>query len=99
MTLDLVSRNFGIQEWTFANDRLREVFDGYPEVRDGYVYANEKARLGIEINMKAVAKYPFGAETGARKALNGGLGCCKTSGRHRDQPVIELHLQLGWTQL
>jgi len=32
----------GIQEWTFPNDRLQEVFDGYPVVKDGYVYANEK---------------------------------------------------------
>ena len=74
VTLDLVSGNFGIQEWTFANDRLREVFDGYPEVRDGLVYANEKPGWGIEINTKAAAKYPFGSETGARKALNGGWG-------------------------
>jgi hypothetical protein len=28
----------------------------------------------VEINMKAAAKYPFGAETGSRKLLNGGWG-------------------------
>lgn len=74
VTLDLVCYNFGIQEWTFANDRLREVFDGYPEVKDGYALANEKPGWGIEINEKAAAKYPFGSETGARKTLNGGWG-------------------------
>ena len=74
VTLDLVSTNFGVQEWTFANDRVREVFDGYPVVKDGYVYANEKPGWGIEIDMKAAVKYPFGNETGSRKALNGGWG-------------------------
>jgi mannonate dehydratase len=74
VTLDLVSTNFGIQEWTFANERLQEVFDGYPVVKDGYVYANEKPGWGVEINMKAAAKYPFGTERGPRKALNGGWG-------------------------
>jgi mannonate dehydratase len=74
ITLDLVSRNFGIQEWTFANERIQEVFEGYPVVKDGYVYANEKPGWGVEINMKAAAKYPFGAERGSRKALNGGWG-------------------------
>ena len=74
VTLDLICSNFGVQEWTFANDRLREVFDGYPVVKDGYAYANEKPGWGVEINEKAAAKYPFGAETGSRKALNGGWG-------------------------
>lgn len=53
---------------------LREVFDGYPEVRDGYVSANEKPGWGVEINEKAAAKYPFGSETGERNRLNGGWG-------------------------
>jgi mannonate dehydratase len=74
VTLDLVSTNFGVQEWTFANDRVREVFDGYPVVKDGYVYANEKPGWGVEIDLKAAAKYPFGSETGTRKLLNGGWG-------------------------
>lgn len=74
VTLDLISPNFGIQEWTFANDKVREVFQGYPEVREGYVYANEKPGWGVEIDIKAAARYPFGAENGSRKALNGGWG-------------------------
>jgi mannonate dehydratase len=74
VTLDVVCYNFGIQEWTFPNDRLQEVFDGYPVVKDGYVYANEKPGWGVEINERAAAKYPFGTETGERKSLNGGWG-------------------------
>ena len=74
VTLDLVSYNFGIQEWTFPNQQIQEVFDGYPVVKDGYVYANEKPGWGVEINEKAAAKYPFGSETGERKKLNGGWG-------------------------
>src|SRR5947209_9284051 len=38
VTLDVVCYNFGIQEWTSPNDHIREVFEGYPEVKDGYVY-------------------------------------------------------------
>jgi mannonate dehydratase len=74
VTLDLVSYNFGIQEWTFANDKVQEIFQGYPEVKDGYALANEKPGWGVEIDEKVAAKYPFGSETGARKALNGGWG-------------------------
>jgi mannonate dehydratase len=79
VTLDLVSYNFGIQEWTFPNDSLQEVFDGYPVVKDGYALANEKPGWGIEINEKAAAKYPYGSETGSRKSLNGGWGVVRRS--------------------
>lgn len=75
VTLDLVCRNFGIQEWTVPNERIQEVFDGYPVMKDGYAYANEKPGWGVEINMQAAAKYPFGSfEQGERKRLNGGWG-------------------------
>ena len=74
VTLDVICSNFGVQEWTFANDRVQEVFEGYPVVKDGYVYPNDKPGWGVEVNEKAAAKYPFGSETGARKSLNGGWG-------------------------
>ncbi len=75
VTLDLVCPNFGIQEWTTPNDRIQEVFDGYPVMKDGYAYANEKPGWGVEINLQAAAKYPFGSfEQGERKRLNGGWG-------------------------
>lgn len=75
VTLDVACPNFGIQEWTAPNDRIQEVFDGYPLMKDGYAYANEKPGWGVEINAAAAAKYPFGSfENGERKRLNGGWG-------------------------
>lgn len=75
VTLDLVSYNFGIQEYSPFNDRLQEVFSGCPVMKDGYLYANEKPGWGIEVNEKLAAKYPFGAnERGERQKLNGGWG-------------------------
>ena len=65
--LDLSSPNFGIQEWTdpeagFYCDRnpeaLHEIFDGIPEVRDGYIYLNGRPGIGVDINEKAAEKYP-----------------------------------------
>ena len=84
VTLDVTSPNFGVQEWTYANDAVKEVFDGYPVVNDGYVYANDKPGWGVEINEKAAAKYPFGSEKGDRKLYNGGWGVV----RREDGSVI-----------
>jgi mannonate dehydratase len=84
VTLDLISYNFGIQEWTFPNDAIQEVFEGYPVVKEGYAYANEKPGWGVEINEKAAAKFPYGAERGSHKALNGGWGVV----RREDGTVI-----------
>lgn len=85
VTLDVACRNFGIQEWTEPNNRIQEVFQGYPEMRDGYAYPNEKPGWGVEINEKAAAKYPFGfSERGEHKTLNGGWGVV----RRQDGTVI-----------
>jgi len=56
--LDLVCRNFGIQELTGIDETLHEIFPGSPTVKDGYIYANDKPGLGIDINEKLAAKYP-----------------------------------------
>ena len=56
--LDLSSWNFGIQEWTALGERSHEVFPGCPELKDGYVYANDKPGLGIDIDEVAAEKYP-----------------------------------------
>jgi mannonate dehydratase len=56
--LDLVCRNFGIQEWAGISEPLREVFPGSPELRDGYVFLNGKPGLGVDIDEKLAAKYP-----------------------------------------
>ncbi|TVX96848.1 enolase C-terminal domain-like protein [Cohnella terricola] len=56
--LDVSSINFGIQEWNGFNDAIQEVFPGCPEVRNGYVYPNDKPGLGIDIDEKLAAKFP-----------------------------------------
>ncbi|RXH58602.1 enolase C-terminal domain-like protein [Granulicella sibirica] len=71
ITLDIVSTNFGIQEYSPFNQRSQEIFKGCPEMRDGYLYVNEKPGWGIEIDEKEAAKSPF---TPGRGNLNGGWG-------------------------
>lgn len=56
--LDIVSHNFGIQEWCGLSDRLQEVFPGSPQVKDGYVYPNDRPGLGIDIDEAKAAAYP-----------------------------------------
>ena len=56
--LDLSSWNFGIQEWSGWTDKSIEVFPGCPELRGGYVYANDKPGLGIDIDETLAEKYP-----------------------------------------
>jgi len=60
--LDLVCRNFGIQEWSGIKEAAAEVFPGSPVLKDGYVYVNEKPGLGIDINEKLAEKYPCKTE-------------------------------------
>ena len=73
--IDLVAPNFGVQEWSgieppnFVIQELRtqhgallEVFDGLPEFKDGYVYANDRPGLGVDINEKEAEKYPCTAD-------------------------------------
>ena len=67
--LDLVAPNFGIQEFSpnyhwdpkqklGMAPELQEVFAGCPELRNGYLYANEKPGLGVDLDEKAAARYP-----------------------------------------
>jgi mannonate dehydratase len=86
VTLDVVAYNFGIQEWSPMNEKVREVFDGCPVMKDGYMYPNDKPGWGVEVNEKAAAKYPFGyGESDERKRLNGGWG----EVRRQDGTVIK----------
>ena len=71
VTLDLVSYNFGIQEYSAFNQRTREIFSDCPEMKDGYLWVSEKPGWGIEVDEKAAAKSPF---TPGRNNLNGGWG-------------------------
>lgn len=56
--LDLWAPNFGIQEWCRFPDHVYDVFPGTPEVRDGYMYPNDKPGLGIDVDEALAAKYP-----------------------------------------
>jgi mannonate dehydratase len=56
--MDVWVPNFGIQEWCRFNELVYEMFPGLPEVRNGYMYPNDKPGLGIDIDEKLAAKYP-----------------------------------------
>ncbi len=70
--IDLAAQNFGLQEWSGIeppnfiiqelNDKrgaLLDVFAGLPEYgNDGFVYANDRPGLGIDINEHEAEKYP-----------------------------------------
>jgi mannonate dehydratase len=59
LALDLSCTNFGIQEWTGFNESTLEIFNGVPQLKNGYLYANEAPGWGIEIDEAAAAKYPY----------------------------------------
>jgi mannonate dehydratase len=61
--LNLNTWNFGIQEAAALlvpqDYPIREIFPGMPEVREGYVWCNDKPGLGVDLNEEAVAKFPL----------------------------------------
>jgi mannonate dehydratase len=59
LALELASFNFGIHESGIFPPETRSVFPGCPETKDGYLYANEAPGLGIDVDEKLAAKYPF----------------------------------------
>jgi mannonate dehydratase len=59
LALELASHNFGIHEGSVFPPETRAVFPGCPETKDGYMYAHEAPGLGIDIDEKLAAKYPF----------------------------------------
>lgn len=69
--IDLAAQNFGVQEWSGIeppnyviqelkgpHGALLDVFPGMPEFHNGYVYANDKPGLGVDLDEKEAAKYP-----------------------------------------
>lgn len=69
--IDLASRNFGVQEWSGTEppnfviqelkgprEALLDVFPGLPQFRNGFVHANEKPGLGVDLDEREAAKYP-----------------------------------------
>ena len=56
--LDLWAPNFGVQEWCRFNQLVYDMFPGTPEVRDGYMYANDSPGLGIDIDESLASLHP-----------------------------------------
>ena len=59
--VDLTTPNFGIQEdvdlgWGKVS---QEVFPGCPQMKKGYMYLNETPGIGVDIDEKLAAKFPF----------------------------------------
>jgi len=59
MHLDLAIPNFGIQELALFPEETREVFPGCPEVHDGCLWPNDRPGLGIDIDERLAARYPY----------------------------------------
>lgn len=58
-SLQAVIPNFGVQEWTKFPDAAYEVVSGVCEMKNGYLYPNERPGLGIDIDEEKAAKYPY----------------------------------------
>jgi mannonate dehydratase len=56
--LDVWEPNFGIQEWCRFDPLVYDMFPGLPEVRQGYMYPNDKPGLGIDLDEALAARYP-----------------------------------------
>jgi len=61
LALELASYNFGVHEGGGFPKETREVFVGCPEVKNGYMLAQEKPGLGIEVDEKLAARFPIPA--------------------------------------
>ena len=61
LALELTNYNFGVHEGGSFPADTQAVFVGCPEVKDGYMLASEKPGLGIEVDEKAAARFPFPA--------------------------------------
>jgi mannonate dehydratase len=59
LALELASYNFGIHEGGNFPKETQEVFAGCPETKDGYMLAQEKPGLGMEVDEKLAAKFPI----------------------------------------
>lgn len=61
MHLDLAVPNFGIQELAMSlyHPEVQEVFSGIPELRQGHLWPNDNPGIGIDIDEKAAARFPF----------------------------------------
>jgi mannonate dehydratase len=58
LALELASYNFGVHEGGIFPPETRAVFVGCPEIKNGYMLANEKPGHGIEVDEAAAARFP-----------------------------------------
>jgi mannonate dehydratase len=61
LALELASYNFGVHEGSGFPKETQEVFVGCPEVKNGYMLAQEKPGLGIVVDETLAAKFPIPA--------------------------------------
>jgi mannonate dehydratase len=62
--LDLVSANFGIQEWCGFPEAVYEVFPGCPVQKNGMLMQPEGGHgWGVDIDEKAAARFPIDTST------------------------------------
>jgi mannonate dehydratase len=61
LALELSAYNFGVHEGSGFPKETQDVFVGCPEVKNGYMLAQEKPGLGIEVDEKLAAKFPIPA--------------------------------------
>ena len=61
LALELSSYNFGVHEGGTFPQQTQEVFVGCPQIKNGYMLAQEKPGLGIEVDEKLAAKFPIPA--------------------------------------
>ncbi len=57
--VDVSIPNFGVQEMVAFSDLVHEVLPGAPTFRDGYLYVSDAPGLGVDVDEKAAAKYPY----------------------------------------
>jgi mannonate dehydratase len=60
--LELASYNFGIHEGAVFPNETRDVFPGCPEIKDGYLHANEGPGFGIDLDETLAARFPVPAD-------------------------------------
>ncbi|GAA5194569.1 D-galactonate dehydratase family protein [Rugosimonospora acidiphila] len=58
LALDLACPNFGIQEQHLFAPRLREVFPGCPEIRDGHLWPSDRPGLGVDFDEGLALRFP-----------------------------------------
>ncbi len=57
--VDLAIYNFGIQEPSDFPEATHAVFPGTPVIKNGYYQINEVPGIGVDVDEKLAAKYPF----------------------------------------